>query len=183
MVFGGTAYPCVYKNGTYGSLARADAYLLKDGPSRHLLDEFRRAVPRTNWLRSARAKWRSPWPVTSSQAFYFQYSANSPKTAQPAGRSRPPSQPGQSGAAGGTAYLVNGLRAKDIADLLEISPKTVDTYRASLMRKLNVHDLVGLVKARYRAQPYDDFSASGSGRELASQPVLLFWYRSNAPIS
>ena len=44
------------------------------------------------------------------------------------------------------SYLVNGLRAKDIADLLEISPKTVDTYRASLMRKLNVHDLVGLVK-------------------------------------
>jgi DNA-binding NarL/FixJ family response regulator len=42
--------------------------------------------------------------------------------------------------------LVNGMRAKDIADLLEISPKTVDTYRASLMRKLNVHDLVGLVK-------------------------------------
>jgi DNA-binding NarL/FixJ family response regulator len=41
---------------------------------------------------------------------------------------------------------VNGLRAKDIADLLDISPKTVDTYRASLMRKLNVHDLVGLVK-------------------------------------
>ena len=30
------------------------------------------------------------------------------------------------------AYLVNGLRAKDIADLLEISPKKVHTYRASL---------------------------------------------------
>ena len=44
------------------------------------------------------------------------------------------------------SYLVNGLRAKDIADLLEISPKTVDTYRASLMRKLKVYDLVGLVK-------------------------------------
>ena len=42
--------------------------------------------------------------------------------------------------------LVNGLRAKDIADLLAISPKTVDTYRASLMRKLNVHDLAGLVR-------------------------------------
>jgi DNA-binding NarL/FixJ family response regulator len=41
---------------------------------------------------------------------------------------------------------VNGLRAKDIATLLDISPKTVDTYRASLFRKLNVHDLVGLVK-------------------------------------
>jgi DNA-binding NarL/FixJ family response regulator len=44
------------------------------------------------------------------------------------------------------SYLVNGLRAKDIAELLSISPKTVDTYRASLMRKLKVHDLVGLVK-------------------------------------
>jgi DNA-binding NarL/FixJ family response regulator len=43
-------------------------------------------------------------------------------------------------------YLVNGLRAKDIAHLLEISPKTLGTYRASLMQKLNVHDLVGLVK-------------------------------------
>jgi len=36
---------------------------------------------------------------------------------------------------------VNGLRAKDIAKLLDISPKTVDTYRASLFRQLNVHDL------------------------------------------
>ena len=44
------------------------------------------------------------------------------------------------------AYLVDGLRAKDIAVRLDISPKTVDTYRASLMRKLNVRDLVGLVK-------------------------------------
>ena len=43
-------------------------------------------------------------------------------------------------------HLVNGLRAKDIAQLLDISPKSVDTYRAGLMRKLNVHDLVGLVK-------------------------------------
>src|SRR5208283_106342 len=43
-------------------------------------------------------------------------------------------------------YLVKGMRAKDIAELLRISPKTVDTYRASLMRKLNVHDIVGLVK-------------------------------------
>jgi DNA-binding NarL/FixJ family response regulator len=43
-------------------------------------------------------------------------------------------------------YLVKGMRAKDIAELLNISPKTVDTYRASLMRKLNVHDIVGLVK-------------------------------------
>ena len=38
------------------------------------------------------------------------------------------------------------LRAKDVAQLLDISPKTVDTYRAGLIRKLNVDDLVGLVK-------------------------------------
>src|ERR1039457_2888144 len=72
--------------------AGADAYLLKDGPSRHLLDAI-------NFVRD------------------------------------------------GGVYVSPMLRgAKDIADLLEISPKTVDTYRASLMRKLNVHDLVGLVK-------------------------------------
>ena len=44
------------------------------------------------------------------------------------------------------SLLVNGRRAKDIAELLQIRPKTVDTYRASLMRKLNIHDVVGLVK-------------------------------------
>jgi len=42
--------------------------------------------------------------------------------------------------------LCEGIRAKEIAARLELSPKTVDTYRASLMRKLNIHDLVGLVK-------------------------------------
>jgi DNA-binding NarL/FixJ family response regulator len=42
--------------------------------------------------------------------------------------------------------LVDGVRAKDIAKRLELSPKTVDTYRASLMRKLDIHDVAGLVK-------------------------------------
>jgi DNA-binding NarL/FixJ family response regulator len=42
--------------------------------------------------------------------------------------------------------LVDGIRAKDIAKRLSLSPKTVDTYRASLMRKLNIHDVAGLVK-------------------------------------
>lgn len=44
------------------------------------------------------------------------------------------------------SLLVEGLRAKEIAARLEISAKTVDTYRASLMRKLNIHDVAGLVK-------------------------------------
>lgn len=42
--------------------------------------------------------------------------------------------------------LVEGIRAKEIAARLELSPKTIDTYRASLMRKLDIHDVAGLVK-------------------------------------
>jgi len=42
--------------------------------------------------------------------------------------------------------LVEGVRAKEIASRLALSPKTVDTYRASLMRKLAIHDVPGLVK-------------------------------------
>lgn len=42
--------------------------------------------------------------------------------------------------------LVDGIRAKEIAARLDLSPKTVDTYRSSLMRKLDIHDVAGLVK-------------------------------------
>jgi DNA-binding NarL/FixJ family response regulator len=42
--------------------------------------------------------------------------------------------------------LVDGVRAKEIASRLSLSPKTVDTYRASLMRKLDIYDVAGLVK-------------------------------------
>jgi DNA-binding NarL/FixJ family response regulator len=44
------------------------------------------------------------------------------------------------------SLLVEGVRAKEIAARLTLSPKTVDTYRASLMRKLEIHDVAGLVK-------------------------------------
>jgi DNA-binding NarL/FixJ family response regulator len=46
--------------------------------------------------------------------------------------------------------LVDGVRAKEIAARLDLSPKTVDTYRASLMRKLDIHDVAGLVKFAVR---------------------------------
>jgi DNA-binding NarL/FixJ family response regulator len=106
--------------------AGADGYLLKDGPARHLLDaiSFVRdgGVYVSPLLRGAglftRSERISEDPLSSL----------SPREMEV------------------FSYLVNGLRAKDIAELLDISPKTVDTYRASLMRKLNVHDLVGLVK-------------------------------------
>ncbi len=44
------------------------------------------------------------------------------------------------------SLLVEGVRAKEIAARLTLSPKTVDTYRSSLMRKLDIHDVAGLVK-------------------------------------
>jgi DNA-binding NarL/FixJ family response regulator len=105
----------------------ADAYLLKDGPSRHLLDaiSFVRdgGVYVSPLLRGAGLFTKS-----EKSAAEDPLACLSPREMEV------------------FSYLVNGLRAKDIADLLDISPKTVDTYRAGLMRKLNVHDLVGLVK-------------------------------------
>jgi DNA-binding NarL/FixJ family response regulator len=44
------------------------------------------------------------------------------------------------------SLLVEGVRAKEIAARLSLSPKTVDTYRSSLMRKLDIHDVANLVK-------------------------------------
>lgn len=49
------------------------------------------------------------------------------------------------------SLLVQGLRAKEVAARLQLSPKTVDTYRSGLMKKLEIHDLAGLVKFAVRA--------------------------------
>ncbi len=46
--------------------------------------------------------------------------------------------------------LVQGLRGKDIAGRLDLSQKTVSTYRANLMTKLNIYDVAGLVKFALR---------------------------------
>jgi DNA-binding NarL/FixJ family response regulator len=46
--------------------------------------------------------------------------------------------------------LVDGLRSKEIASQLGLSPKTVNTYRSNLMVKLNIHDLPGLVRFAIR---------------------------------
>ena len=108
--------------------AGADAYLLKDGPSRHLLDAI-------SFVRDGGVYVS---PLLRGAGMFTK--------AEKGGRVEDPLASLSPREMEVFSYLVNGLRAKDIADLLEISPKTVDTYRASLMRKLNVHDLVGLVK-------------------------------------
>jgi DNA-binding NarL/FixJ family response regulator len=107
--------------------AGADAYLLKDGPGRHLLDAI-------NYIRDG-GVYVTP---LLRGAKLFTDSRNKQRDDPLSSLSRRESEV--------FYHLVNGLRAKDIAELLGISPKTVDTYRASLMRKLNVKDLVGLVK-------------------------------------
>ncbi len=107
--------------------AGADAYLLKDGPSRHLLDAI-------SFVRDGGVYVS---PLLRGAGLFTKGEKNAAE--DPLACLSPREMEVFS-------YLVNGLRAKDIADLLEISPKTVDTYRAGLMRKLNVHDLVGLVK-------------------------------------
>lgn len=42
--------------------------------------------------------------------------------------------------------VVEGRASKEIADILFISPKSVETYRSRLMKKLGVDNIVGLVK-------------------------------------
>jgi DNA-binding NarL/FixJ family response regulator len=107
--------------------AGADAYLLKDGPGRHLLDAI-------NYIRDGGVYVT---PLLRGAKLFTE--ARTKEREDPlACLSQRESEVFH--------HLVNGLRAKDIAELLGISPKTVDTYRASLMRKLNVRDLVGLVK-------------------------------------
>jgi DNA-binding NarL/FixJ family response regulator len=42
--------------------------------------------------------------------------------------------------------VAEGKTSQEIAERLSISPKTVDTYRSRLMRKIEVEDVAGLVK-------------------------------------
>jgi DNA-binding NarL/FixJ family response regulator len=111
--------------------AGADAYLLKDGPGRHLSDAIQFVQDGGVYISPL---LRGPGLFTRMETQVEKGAGPSPITCL---------SPRETEV---FTHLVNGLRAKDIAALLAISPKTVDTYRASLMRKLNVHDLVGLVK-------------------------------------
>jgi DNA-binding NarL/FixJ family response regulator len=43
-------------------------------------------------------------------------------------------------------FVVEGKSSAEIADILYLSPKTVETYRSRLMKKLDIHDIPSLVK-------------------------------------
>ena len=107
--------------------AGVDGYLLKDGPPRHLTDAI-------SYIRDG-GVYMSPLLRMAGVSPSSREADGGDALAHLSRREREV-----------FFHLVNGMRAKEIANLLDISPKTVDTYRASLMRKLNIHDLVGLVK-------------------------------------
>ena len=47
--------------------------------------------------------------------------------------------------------VAEGRSTKEIATLLELSIKTVETHRAQIMERLDIHDLAGLVRYAVRA--------------------------------
>jgi DNA-binding NarL/FixJ family response regulator len=46
--------------------------------------------------------------------------------------------------------IAEGLSTKDIARALNISGKTVETHRAQLMERLDIHDIASLVRYAIR---------------------------------
>jgi DNA-binding NarL/FixJ family response regulator len=102
----------------------ADGYVLKDGPARHLIEAINYIRDGGQYLTPLLRREsienvkdkKDPLALLSKREFEV------------------------------FSFLVDGMRPKDIAKLLEISPKTVDTYRANIMRKLEVDGIAGLVR-------------------------------------
>jgi DNA-binding NarL/FixJ family response regulator len=102
----------------------ASAYLLKDGPARHLFDAINYVLDGGQYLTPLirrevidnKKETKDSLAQLSKREFEV------------------------------FSFLVDGMRPKDIAKVLEISPKTVDTYRANIMRKLKVDGIAGLVR-------------------------------------
>ena len=103
--------------------AGANGYLFEDGPARHLFDAINFVMDGGQYLtplirREVDTKREQKDPLTLlSRREHEVFS-----------------------------FLVDGMRPRDIAALLTISPKTVDTYRANIMRKLEVEGIAGLVR-------------------------------------
>ena len=102
----------------------ADGYVLKDGPSRHLFEAINYIQDGGQYLTPLLRREnlentkekRDPLALLSKREYEV------------------------------FSFLVDGMRPRDIAKVLEISPKTVDTYRANIMRKLEVDGIAGLVR-------------------------------------
>jgi DNA-binding NarL/FixJ family response regulator len=107
--------------------AGASAFLLKSGPARHLIESFEQMIEGAIYLS----------PLLNLDEIFF--SPEKPVPEDPIDALSPREFQVFS-------LLVEGVRAKEIAARLCLSPKTVDTYRSSMMEKLDIHDIAGLVK-------------------------------------
>jgi DNA-binding NarL/FixJ family response regulator len=107
------------------------AFLLKSGPATQLLEAFEQILGGGIYV---------------SSALELDYLFSSPQVSEPT-RSLESLSPRESQV---FSLLVEGTRAKEIGALLGISPKTVDTYRVNLMRKLDIHNVAGLVRFAMR---------------------------------
>ena len=47
--------------------------------------------------------------------------------------------------------IAEGQNTKEIAELLKLSPKTVEYHRLKLMEAVNIHDVPGLVRFALRS--------------------------------
>jgi two-component system response regulator NreC len=54
--------------------------------------------------------------------------------------------------------IAEGKTTAAIAEILHVTPKTAETYRTRVMRKLNVHDVAGLVRYAVRHGLIDAFA-------------------------
>ena len=111
----------------------ANAYLLKDGPPRHLVEAIHMMMDGGIYIS----------PLLDPQALLSPTRRNQVADPLDTLSSREYQVFG---------LLVEGLRAKEIAARLDISPKTVDTYRSNIMRKLHIYDVPGLVKYALQRQ-------------------------------
>ena len=102
----------------------ANGYLLKDAPARHLFDAISYVLDGGQYLT----------PGISRDVI------------EPAGERTGPLALLGNREFEIYSYLAEGKRPHDIARLLNISPKTVDTYRSNILRKLEVEGTAGLVR-------------------------------------
>jgi two-component system nitrate/nitrite response regulator NarL len=118
----------------------ADGYVLKDGPSRHIFDAI-------NYVRDG-GQYLTPLlrrELVDSQEEPADGLAQLSKREYEV-----------------FSLLVDGVRPKDIAMSLEISPKTVDTYRANIMRKLEIDSIAGLVRYAIQRNPQNAATPAAS---------------------
>ena len=108
----------------------ADGYVLKDGPSRHIFDAI-------NYVRDG-GQYLTPLLRRESIEQGDKGGKKEEKADPLALLSKREFAV--------FSLLVDGVRPKDIAIALEISPKTVDTYRSNIMRKLKIDSVAGLVR-------------------------------------